>query len=396
MLAIPWYFSEIIGQPELFGWLYALTTFVMLFWGLYAGTLIDRFSRKRVFIGINVFGAVLLTLVSMYGYSTGEVGSIGAMFVFSGTILIYNIHYPALYAFGQEITEKEFYGRFTSTTETVGQSTSIISGAIGAALLSGYDGNSFIPSIKPWELHEIFMADAITYWLSIVLIASIKYQPIAQRWAENGSVIERIRKGIDYLKENRDVFLFGNSSYAIFIVLLVTVQQLLPVYTANQLNEGPGVYAFAELAYAIGAMLAGIAIIKLFRNNGMVFGVAVMMALTILTYLLAAITQSTFVYLALSVILGITNAGARVMRTTWLFEHVPNQRIGRVSSVFQTINILNRVALSALCSLPFFHASNNIRYAYFICALIVLIYLIPLLMRYSTLSALKNDGVEKK
>jgi MFS family permease len=147
MLAIPWYFSEIIGEPQLFGWLYALTTFAMLFWGLYAGTLIDRFSRKSVFIGINIFGAILLSSVSIYGYIIGDVGAMGAMFVFSGTILIYNIHYPALYAFGQEITEKEFYGKFTSTTETVGQSTSIISGAIGAALLSGFGGNSILPPI---------------------------------------------------------------------------------------------------------------------------------------------------------------------------------------------------------------------------------------------------------
>ena len=390
MLAIPWYFSEVIGEPQLFGWLYALTTFAMLFWGLYAGTLIDRFQRKHVFIGINAFGAILLTLVSSYGYVSGEVGALGAMFVFSGTILIYNIHYPALYAFGQEITEKEFYGKFTSTTETVGQSTSIISGAIGAVLLSGFGGNSFLPPIEPWALHEIFLADALTYWISIVLIASITYQPIVKRWTESGSVFQRIQKGIDYLKENRDVFLFGNSSYAIFIVLLVTVQQLLPVYTANQLSEGPGIYAFAELAYAVGAMLAGIAVIKLFRNKGMVFGVAVMMALTILTYLIAGITQSAVLYLGLSVVLGITNAGARVMRTTWLFEHVPNQTIGRVSSVFQTINILNRVVLSALCSLPFFHTANNIRYAYFLCALIVLIYMIPLMLRYTRLSTLKQ------
>jgi MFS-type transporter involved in bile tolerance (Atg22 family) len=115
------------------------------------------------------------------------------------------------------------------------------------------------------------------------------------------------------------------------------------------------------------------------------------MALTILTYIIAGITQSAFLYLGLSVVLGITNAGARVMRTTWLFEHVPNQRIGRVSSVFQTINILNRVALSALCSLPFFHTSNNIRYTYFLCALIVLIYMIPLMLRYTRLSTLKQN-----
>jgi MFS family permease len=382
MLAIPWYFSEIIGKPELFGWMYALTTFIMLFWGLYAGTLIDKYPRKQVFLGINLFGGILLSIVSLYGFLKGDVGATGAILVFSGTILIYNIHYPALYAFGQEITEKQFYGKFTSTTEIVGQSTSIISGAIGAALLSGFSGNSIIPPIEPWTLHEIFLADALTYWISILLIASIRYEAIAQRHRETGSVITRIKTGIHFLKENKHVFLFGNASYAIFIVLLVTVQQLLPVYTSNHLKAGPGVYAFAEMAYAIGAMLAGVGIIRVFRQKGLVLGVIAMMLVTILTYLIAGFSKSVELYLGLSVILGITNAGARVLRTTWLFQHVPNQSIGRVSSVFQSINILHRVALSALCSLPFFHSGNNIRFTYVLCAVIVLIYTIPLVVNY--------------
>jgi MFS-type transporter involved in bile tolerance (Atg22 family) len=89
--------------------------------------------------------------------------------------------------------------------------------------------------------------------------------------------------------------------------------------------------------------------------------------------------------------LGITNAGARVLRTTWLFEHVPNQSIGRVSSVFQSINILHRVALSAVCSLPFFHAGTNIRFAYLLCAAIVLVYAFPLVLNYRQLAAMKEE-----
>ncbi len=391
MLAIPWYFSEVIGKPEMFGWMYALTTFIMLFWGLYAGTLIDKYARKRVFLGINLFGGVLLSSVSLYGFLTGDVGALGALIVFSGTILIYNIHYPALYAFGQEITEKQHYGKFTSTTEIVGQSTSIISGAIGAALLSGFSGNNIIPSIAPWTLHEIFLADAVTYWISILLIASIRYKAIAQRYSETGSVIMRIKTGIHFLKENRQVFLFGNASYAIFIVLLVTVQQLLPVYTSNHLQAGPGIYALAEMAYAVGAMLAGVLIIRLFKKKGLVAGVIAMMLVTVLTYLIAGFSNSITLYLLLSVVLGITNAGARVLRTTWLFQHVPNQTIGRVSSVFQSINILHRVSLSALCSLPFFHAENNIRFTYVICAAIVAIYTIPLVLNFKKIEAYKSS-----
>jgi MFS-type transporter involved in bile tolerance (Atg22 family) len=138
-------------------------------------------------------------------------------------------------------------------------------------------------------------------------------------------------------------------------------------------------------------MLAGIGIIRLFRKKGLVAGVVAMMLITIVTYLIAGFSKSLELYLFLSVVLGITNAGARVLRTTWLFEHVPNQSIGRVSSVFQSINILHRVALSAVCSLPFFHAGTNIRFAYLLCAAIVLVYAIPLVLNYRQLAAMKEE-----
>jgi DHA3 family macrolide efflux protein-like MFS transporter len=147
------------------------------------------------------------------------------------------------------------------------------------------------------------------------------------------------------------------------------------------------------MAYAVGAMLAGIVIIRLFRKKGLVMGVIAMMLVTVLTYLIAGFSKSIMLYLALSVVLGITNAGARVLRTTWLFQHVPNQSIGRVSSVFQSINILHRVALSALCALPFFHTGNNIRFTYLICAAIVLFYTLPLILNFKKIESYKNSTV---
>lgn len=394
MLAIPWYFSKMINKPELFGWMYSATTLIMLFWGLYAGSLIDRFSRKHVFLGINVFGALLLGIVSAYGYYIGNVGEWGAIAVFSGTIFVYNIHYPALYAFGQEITERKYYSRFTSITEVIGQSTSILSGAAGALLLNGtidlkIAGKS-LPEIQPWELHEIFLADGITYLISIFLIAAIRYTPMAERHAENGGLFDRIKSGFVFLKSNPLIFLFGNATFAIFIVLLVTVQQLLPLYTDQHLKSDAGAYALAEFFYSIGAMLAGVGIVKVFEKKGALFGILVLMATTVFIYVNAAISHSVAWYMLLSVLLGLTNAGARVLRTTWIFQHVPNQNIGRVSSVFQTINILFRAALSGLFALPFFNRDGNVAWAYAICAAVVAVFMIPLLKNYHLINSKDN------
>ena len=38
MLAIPWYFSDILRSSSTFGIIYGGATFLTLFWGLYVGT----------------------------------------------------------------------------------------------------------------------------------------------------------------------------------------------------------------------------------------------------------------------------------------------------------------------------------------------------------------------
>ena len=50
MVAIPWYFVKVVSRPEFFASAYIIITFLTLFWGLYAGALIDRYSRKKLFI----------------------------------------------------------------------------------------------------------------------------------------------------------------------------------------------------------------------------------------------------------------------------------------------------------------------------------------------------------
>jgi len=61
MIAIPWYFIEIVDMPEFFAVSYLLITFSTLFWGIYAGSLIDRYSRKKIFILTNfVCGFIII------------------------------------------------------------------------------------------------------------------------------------------------------------------------------------------------------------------------------------------------------------------------------------------------------------------------------------------------
>ena len=136
MIAIPWYFIEIIDMPEFFAYSYIVITSATLFWGIYAGSLIDRYSRKNIFILTNLVCGLFIGSIAIYGYNNNYLSELMVVAVFAITIFNYNIHYPNLYAFGQEITESKYYGKLNSYIEIQGQSTSVLAGAFAAILLT--------------------------------------------------------------------------------------------------------------------------------------------------------------------------------------------------------------------------------------------------------------------
>jgi MFS family permease len=398
MLAIPWYFSDILNASSTFGTIYGIATFLTLFWGLYVGTLIDRYPRKNIFLLITLIGALIIGSIALSGFLLGEVPMVLIGVVFCTTLFIYNVHYPTLYAFGQEISEKKNYGKMNSFIEVQGQATSVISGAFAAILITGID-EQFLTDIglneivnfrlEAWSIHEIFLMDACTYAIAFILILFIKYNPVAKQAVHLGSVYSRLKQGALFLKKHPLLFHFGLGSYAIFAMFLIHIHQLVPVYISNHLEANSAVYAGAKMMYALGAMLSGIGIRWVFKRTNTIKAIIIMMVLSFIVFELLTFSESSAVLVFVCFVLGLTNAGTRVLRITYLFNHIPNNLIGRTGSVFQTLNVLIRFSFITLFSLTFFTKEDNITWSYFIIGLFIFISILPLLIYYKGLIKMK-------
>jgi len=394
IIAIPWYFINILGRAPLFGMIYSAITFVSLFTMMYTGTLIDKYNRRSIMLVTSIIGGVILLLSALSGYFLGSVHHILAGLVFAATFLIFTVHYPNMYAFLQEITEQRNYGKITSHIEIQGQMTNMLAGAAATILLVGGIGKqvSFLGidfelpfEIKKWELHEIFLLDAITYFLAIILIFFIRFQPIVKREPEFGNVLHRLKTGLKYLKNNPLIFIFGIASYAVFITILVEGFLLIPVYVHDHLKAGVGVYAASEIFFAFGAVFAGLSIRWIFNKTPTVMAIIMLAMLTAsVYYFFIGNTVISLFYLA-SLVLGLCNAGVRILRMTYIFNYIPNQLIGRAGSVFNALNVMSRLLFILLFSLPFFSAEDNVVYAYMILATFILLVTLPLVFKYKRL-----------
>jgi len=394
MIAIPWYLTSSLNMPTFFGTLYATLTFLALFWGLWVGSMIDKYNRKNIFLGISAVGAVVVLSTAFTGYYNGGLHYGFAALIFGLTFFIYSVHYPNLYAFAQEISEPAYYGRITSYIEIQGQFTNMMGGACAAILLSGITAGPFDLfgyvleqpfTVEKWELHEIFLLDGSTYVLAFLLISLMKYERIADLEKDTGTILQRVKFGFNYLWSNKMILLFGISTFAVFVTVLVVGFYLIPIYVTKHLERGAGVYAIADVFFAFGALLAGIGIRQVFRKLTSVQTILTLATLTASVYFFYMYNSNIPLFYLAMMLVGMSNAGIRITRMTYIFKHIPNNVIGRAGSLFGMTNVFLRMSLIGLFTLPFFIEGDNIIYPFMIMGFFILLSNVPLVMYYRAL-----------
>jgi MFS family permease len=295
-------------------------------------------------------------------------------FVFMFTVMVFNIHFPTVYAFTQEIVEAEHYGKVNSMIEIQGQTSSMLAGALAAFLMGGTRGklswlsSSFGIEIEPWGIHEIFLLDGITYVIAYFMIYSIKYSSFTVNEYVAESLRNRFKVGIDFFRENRSIMWFGLLSFSVFIVTIVEGFYLAAIYVSDYLKEDSLVYTSAELLYAGGALVAGLFIRKIFYRIHSINAILFIMLFLSAGFFICGTSQSSYVFIIFNFFLGLANAGTRVLRITYLFKLIPNKIIGRVNGIFASYQTLIRGLFILLFSIPFFMEGQNIRIAFMIFA----------------------------
>ncbi len=383
MISIPLYFAQ-AEQSNWFNNAYVLITVVSLFWSLYGGTLIDKYNRKKIFLYLNLVNGIAIGGMAYLEYTTTGYTNYLAAMVFAMTFWNYNLHYPCFYAFMQEITEKENYGKIASYIEVQSQLASALAGAGAAFLISGGFSNQYIQlNVEPWSLTQIFALDAFTYFVALAVIYCMRYKPLSHRKAEEGTVLQRLRLGLNYLKAHPYIFLFGIATQSVFIVVLLHVFNLAPVYVSQHLQASAEVFALSELFYASGAILAGLAVHKIFSKMPFLQVIILLIFISVFEYCCLILSFSILVFYLMTFLLGFTNAGVRVVRVSYLFKVIPNQIMGRANSIFFLANAFSRIIFLSIFSLPFFHHSGHVIYSFMILTVFMLLTALVLLFFFS-------------
>lgn len=302
-----------------------ITVFAFLpafFLSPFAGVWADRHDRKRL-IMLADGGIALVTLVLALLFAAGQEG-IWLLLLASALRAVGGaVQGPAVGAILPQIVPETELLRANGIVGTIQSTIMLVSPMASGALLS------FAP------IQVIFLIDVATAALAIgVLLFVVRVAPHAKalRKAELG-YFQDMGAGLRYIREHR--YLTSFFAYlAIFLFMITPAAFLTPLQVTRNFGADVWRLSAVEIAFSAGMMLGGAAISLWagFRNR-MRTMIAANLAMALCTIALGLLPWF-WPYIAVMGIFGVAMPFFNTPSATMIQEHVEQDYLGRVFSVF--------------------------------------------------------------
>lgn len=339
IFAVPWLLVQRPGGNATYGTVTLVTTLALFLFMPYYGVWVDRHSRKTMLLSSELFGFAATGLMAATGAFLGgyDLWQLSAIY-FCG-MLYYTLHYPAKFAFLQQVFDKSQYQSLMGLMEIQGQTAMMVAGGLGAIL------------VEHVSLTTILAFDAATYLFSFAVQSGIPYQ---STHLEAGaaptaapSAWRAIGEGWTWLRERPQLTVFFAASLMPFICIMVG-NYLFPIYISQTLGAGAWVFGAGEIVFAAGAVLAGASLPRLVAEYSARRTVPLTMVVFAAGVVLLVLFPHIAPYLLAALLLGYGNAGSRVARSAAMLHLIDNKVMGRVGSFYHAYDRVLRTVLTAI------------------------------------------------
>jgi MFS family permease len=326
MMALPW----IMLAEQGMGTFVAVTALVctslsFVITPLFA-TLIDRHSRKKILIYMQVFQVTmaLIVFIAYYHHIQSHWLLAFAQLIFW---LTNDFAWSCNNAFTQENYHQDEYAKISSYQEVVMQVTTLGAGALGIILL------------EHWTMLEFALLAAIASLLSCFAYVATPY--VRQfKPAIKETFLKQLVASKSIFAKQLHFYGFLALSCLSYPVLTFMVK-LIPIYFSEQGISGSW-FASWKISYGIGALLTGLVIARLLNRysheNAMIISMFVMGgSLVVMGFYLSPI-----VIILLTVVIGFFSSYNRIARTNKMHHVIAMEERGRVDGGLKLFSTLSQ------------------------------------------------------
>lgn len=320
LVALAWQVYELSNTPSAMAVVGLAMTVPHVALLLFGGVASDRFDRRRLMIAsdavrgtaVGVLGLLAVTGHLRLWHVFPIVAAYGAATAFFG---------PAFDALVPDVVDEDRLVQANAVEHFVRPAAHGLAGPALGGLLIAAGGSG-----------AAFLADAATFFVSMVCLLYVRPRPAAADRLGESAVLDDIREGFRFVRGN--AWLWATLLAATFAYLLFTgpVDVLLPYLVKNELQAGPGALGLILAMGGVGAIGAALAVGSLGtprRRMTFIYLAWTVSTLALVGYGLArAAWQAALVCLVFN---ALETAGTIVWLTTKQ-RLVPRALLGRVSS----------------------------------------------------------------
>jgi MFS family permease len=329
LVALAWQVYELSNAPTALSVVGVAMTVPQVLFLLIGGVVSDRLDRRRVMIaadGLRALSLAALGVLSIAGtLQIWHVMIVAAVFG-AGTAFFG----PAFDAIVPQLVPSRDLNEANSLDQFIRPAAArMIGPALGGWLIAAWGGNP----------GPAFLADAVTFLLSIGCIALMRERSIPRGSEEPSTAFQDIREGFRFVRSR--VWLWGTflAATLAYLIFWGPSEVLLPFVVKNDMHGSASDLGFILALGGVGAMFAAIVM----GNRGLprrhitfMYGVWTLSTLAVAGYGLASFPWQAMV--ACFVFNALEGAGTIVWATT-KGRLVPARLLGRVSSFDWFISI---------------------------------------------------------
>jgi len=323
VIAIPAHVLNVTGSLLATGLTLVAQYLPPLLVGPIAGVLTDRWDRRRVMIAADVFRAVAISLM-LFATTTQALWLIYVALVAESTGAMFfrpaaQAHTPVVVGTGTRLSSANSLNAFTDGT------VRLVGPPIGVALLTATN------------IQTVIWIDIASYLVSAILISMTRRRPATagsagERPSTVRQVFDDMVNGLRVLR-GLPIALILLPLTAVFLAANASLSALLVPFGVEQLG-GSEQIAFVVSALGVGFLIGAVAIRKLVDRVQPRYLLAASQFATAAGFFVLFSSRSLEVALPAGVAIGVFGSITLVTPQMALQRVVPNESLGRISSVF--------------------------------------------------------------
>jgi MFS family permease len=314
MVVLSWLVLELTSSPSQVAFVGVSRMAPMFLLGLVAGSVADRFVKKRVMQATQITNLVvvvgMLLIISL--------GSIQPWHVFVASFVTgsaWTVDFAARRSYFAELFEPDGLGNAVSLD---------VAALTGSAMLGPILGGTLIPLI---DYSGVYLVMLVLYAIGFILLMTVEARPIVARTSGSSSVANNVVEAVRMIGTTR----------ALWAALTITVSlnffgfpymQMVPIIARDELEVGPVLYGLLGAAAGLGSLTGSLFIAsRTIRNKGSMYSLgAILMVTGVFLFALSPVYQLSLLFL---IVAGFGMSGFATMQPVIALQAVPPAMRGR-------------------------------------------------------------------